>query len=159
MVPTLRKRGARNIAINYRCWDRGEFGDQFRWARARSVCEHSDMGGDIEQAFLTLASWGIGLGCAAHDTHKALAWSMLPHTPDARRIAKDLWVVVQSLRNSFGVVQAHIPLVVQACIFGYDDATDDEVSEKWQALGVDPDLLSEVVWARPEVDRGFLRVH
>ena len=131
MVPTLRQRGARNFVIHYWCWDRGEFADQYRWARARSVCEHADIVDDIEKPFLALASWDVGLGCAGHDGHNAQVWSMFPHTPDARRLSKDLWVAVQSLRNSFEVVAAHVPLIVQDCIFGHDSDTD----ERWERSG------------------------
>ena len=66
----------------------------------------SDM--DIRQAFLAELDWCIVTPCFCHDSHNALQWALKTVFPEYEAHTKSLWIVITSLRNSYGMIHKHL---------------------------------------------------
>ena len=74
---------------------------------------------------------------------------------------KDLWVVIESLRNSYDMLCDHLGAWIEAKLVFVDEPlfTDQSRQELWQSLGVEPETVELLTFTlRFEWRSGFLRV-
>ena len=85
--------------------------------------------------------------CALHDSQNAFRWGQLQDFND-KFLMRDLYVAVQSLRNSADLVSSSVcGWVVSRLRFapGRDEAWLSEKRQLWEALGVDVETASVMV--------------
>ena len=127
--------------------------------RARHIEENANTMDVDKRHLLDLLTWDIGTPCSAHDSHKALCWATERFVEDPKSMSKELWIVVQSLKNSSSVINAEIPTMLDEVVFMDDDIDGDAAEARWKTLGLDPDLVAELVWASPRVKDCKLHLH
>ena len=101
-------------------------------------------------------SWFLSVGCFAHDAHNALRWSVLTFVND-RAKTRDLWVVLQSLRNGYD------QLVLQlgpwlATHLGFRDGDPIHLEALWRMAGLDGKWLDHLVELQLRWEDGKLLV-
>ena len=107
-----------------------------------------------------LCDWVIVLPCAAHDTHNALKWG-LGTLYDLETHAKNLYVAVDSLRNSFHLIHSMIAKFISDKVrfFPMEQCCcADILQQMWLALGLDSVLVEELVKLRLLYRDGHLQV-
>ena len=93
--------------------------------------------------------WTESAGCALHDAHNSLKWSLGCQTAESIDLMKDVWSIFAALRNSYDLVVDFLAPWLQVVIDFVDDAACPPVGDMqnlWHALGVDPvmsDFLAE----------------
>ena len=94
-------------------------------------------------SLLELLEWRVQTGCALHDLHNALKWSMHLHFSDAE-LLKDVYVIVEGILNSMGQLRedhfanwlvSHLSMVPDEQL-----PAADELRELWTALGADAEV-------------------
>ena len=68
-----------------------------------------------ENRLMELTDWFVATGCSNHDCQNALKWSLAPFLESAE-VLKDLYIVVESLRNAFGLLVRHLKHFLAASI-------------------------------------------
>ena len=101
----------------------------------------------------------MGTACADHDAQNALKWGLAPHAAQGD-VTNDLHIVIESLRNSFFLIHAHLYEFLMIYL-RYDVHCSDDIEAAtifWQVLGVDADMLDDIVEVNPQWRGGFLYV-
>ncbi len=144
--PLCRELGHRGIVVSHYCFDRAYFTALERKMRQRHEL-HYRSGGAGEpmpphSRLLQLCDWQVATGCACHDCQNGLKWSMAGFLADPKNGLKDLYVVVDSLKNAFDLLVGRIHQFLAVSVgFDPDPVDPSEISEFWSALGVEPDVL------------------
>ena len=68
-------------------------------------------------------SWLVVQGCSLHDAHNALKWGLKASLGDLDKLTKSLHIVIESLRNSYGLLQLRLPLFLSTFL-ALDDGSD-----------------------------------
>lgn len=95
-----------------------------------------------DSAALELLEWVVTTGCALHDGHNSLKWAMHSQFQNTELI-QDVFIVVASVRNSFGLLVDHMGRWLHnKVLFVPDDDLPpmQERYELWTALGAEPEL-------------------
>ena len=103
--PSIRTAESTGIRIFHFCADRAVFVPMLRkFQQLREVYYSEEYGTDSDERrrFRYLLDWVVGAPCSCHDLRNSLKWS-LECVGDAS-IVDDLHIVLESLRNSFGII-------------------------------------------------------
>ena len=142
--PMLRTLGHTGIAVSHYAFDRALYSTLARRMHQRhglyyKVTAHEANDGLV--SFEELTDWVVTTGCASHDTHNALKWALSSVVPDAADTVKKLFIVVESLRNSYDLLLGHLPSFLTKHLVLVDEGPDPmELRGLWTALGLDTDL-------------------
>ena len=101
-LSTLSEMGAKSICIHHYSWDGAVFTAIRNMMQARHALPHTRLGGGGEDggAWLkALLDWQVYTRCSCHDGSLALEWSIKPFI--SKDDMRDLFIVVESLRNSY----------------------------------------------------------
>ena len=148
---TTRQLGHRGICIAHYSFDRALFSSmtrvlkQFHKLQA-SQFQAPDLGRDHEA--LELMEWVASSGCALHDSHNSLKWAMHSQFNDPE-LLQDVFVVVASARNSFGLLCDHLgPWMCSKLSFIPDDSLPpaQDRYELWTSLGVGTELAETLAF-------------
>jgi len=158
--PLLRHCGHQGICISHFVADRLAFSAIDRMFRQRQKAFYTPGLGPClgdEAPLKEMTDWHVSCACAAHDVHNALKWSLSPFTgPEA---IKDTHVVLESLRNSFAILHAHLPQFLATHLAYRDTPRDSSETEAfWRAMGVNVDTLDLVIEVDPWWDGSHLTV-
>ena len=156
--PMLRSLGHKSIAITHVCFDRLLLSSQARLLCAQHTCHHELVVGDGDgaNALLHELDWLTAVGCAAHDMCNGIKWGMQYHTTE--QSAKDLYIVLESLRNSLLDISSY-SIVFLASHVTYHDPEDHQlVQEFWLLMGIEPDWLDDFTSIDPIWRDGSLQV-
>eukprot|EP00971_Amphidinium_carterae_P347875 6490111-Amphidinium_carterae.2 len=104
--------------------------------------ERSNTEGNALEA---LMSWPVNVACAAHDAQNALKWALQLGTADPEMV-KDMYIMVESLRNSIDSLHIHLPKFVAEHLSPAEDILQSEpLRQIWAALGVTDDTPEYLV--------------
>ena len=143
---TLRQRGHRGIAIQHYSFDRAGYSALQRMFRQRHIQQAPQFGeaaSGTSSVLLNLQEWVVSSGCALHDSHNALKWALHQQFCNAE-LMKGLYVVIESLRNSYGQLMAQLgKWILRSLQFVPDDnlPSEEALAILWTALGLDPVLV------------------
>ena len=143
---TLRQRGHRGTAIQHYTFDRAAFSALQRMCKQRHIQLAPCFGEPSEgtsSVLLNLQEWVVSTGCALHDAHNALKWGLHQQFVNAD-LMKGLYIVIESLRNSYGQVLSYLgDWIVRSLQFVPDEnlPSEEERAVLWTALGLDPTLV------------------
>ena len=140
---TLRHLGARGCTLEHYVWDRAGIESLERQCRAWH--EHQPL---PENTTYDKEDWErmeirVVTPCALHDSHNAFRWAFLEEVKD-RSLMRDLYVSVESLRNSADLLSSHmVSWITSVLTFAdeRDEAWVQEHRELWEALDVEPSLV------------------
>ena len=106
---------------------------------------------------LELTDWAVGTGCCAHDMQNGLKWALSSvATPED---IQNLHIVVESLRNSFDLLLARLPVFLVKHLAFVDDRADlDVIAGFWRDLGVEAGMVDQVAEVNPWWENGQLQV-
>ena len=163
LFQTARQRGHMGISIAHYSFDRAAYSTlqkKFRQYHASLASQFKDPRRGFDSAMLEKMGWIVGSGCALHDCHNSLKWSLHTHFNDIF-LMKDMYIAVASVTNSYGLVHgclgkyldAHLTLVP-------DDGCPmaEDLRELWTALGLEPELVETVCSLRLQWASGKLNV-
>ena len=149
--PTLRECGHTHIAVSHYCFDRANQTAMERLLRQKHALRHT---GDVdspnfsaERFVLYLKDWVQSCGCANHDCQNGLKWGISKFLGDEpTKTMKDMFVVIASIRNSYSEVIKHVVGWLRTVVeFDPSPFDPDAVREYWTALGVESDVVDELV--------------
>jgi hypothetical protein len=143
---TLRERGHRGIAVQHYTFDRAAFSALQKLFKQRHLQMAPSFGGAADgtsSVLLNLQEWTVSTGCALHDSHNALKWALHQQfcNPD---LMKGLYIVVESIRNSYGQLLSYLGnWIVRSLQFVPDENLPPAEGRTvlWTALGLDPTLV------------------
>ena len=144
---TLRQQGHEGLVIQYYSFDRALFAPLSRLLQQEHMLAAPRYGkSKAESELLQHHEWVVTAGCALHDAHNTLKWG-LNFKGFGPQLLKDLFIVMQSLKNSFNLVTERLtPWLVRNLIF--TDRADcppaHELLALWTFMGVDPVLAEQV---------------
>ena len=156
--------------ISCYCLDRGVFtstGSMLlqrhkQWHARQSIA--ADISGDpaVRARAMTrsLLDWPTAIACAAHDAHNGSKWSVQELLPDLKEGLSDLFIVIESLRNSFDHLQDALWPWLKRTVDFVDKSheSDEEVRQLWTTLGVGEKWLPKFVLFKPWFSNGKLEV-
>lgn len=148
------------ITISHHVFDRAlkESCGRLQMQRHRAFDEFEEAEHGPEHARLSsLRSWCVTVGCSAHDVHNAFRWSIMAFVGDPA-VMRKCWVVLQSLRSSFGLLTAALPDWL-ALRIEFDDAPDPEaLFDFWVMLGQTHEWARELAILHLRWEGGRLKV-
>jgi hypothetical protein len=150
--PMVRRLGFRGILVEHYAFDRLLQASLSRKVQQRAnlyyAAQSGEEGAPDDLALLEMKHWVVCTGCAAHDAHNALKWSLLWASPDPKDTLKRLHITVESLRNGFDLVHGKLQaFLVDVLVFKSEVPCYAESCEFWTLLGVPEevaDTLSEL---------------
>ena len=114
---------------------------------------HDPMVGDLQ----SLTDWHVVLPCVMHDAQTALKWSLL--SCQLEDTAKDTYVIIDSLKNSYDLLHAHLSHFIVAHVqFVSADLCADLLTQFWVSLGFEGSILDDLVRLRLRWHQGALQV-
>ena len=159
----LRGMGHRGCVVEHFVWDRAGISALERGVRQmckqRSSLVLPDIPAHLSAELLALTEFVVVTPCAMHDAHNAFRWGFLEEVKN-RELMRDVYVSVESIRNSMDLVQKHIGAWVAERV----TQSGIRLSEEWvegrrvllHALDVDmeaQEILSDVLQLRWEGSR------
>ena len=153
--PTLRQLGHQGIAIQHYAFDRAMHSPLFRMFRQH----HAALADEAEPELAegqgnphihppALLEWVVDTPCCNHDVHNSLKWALFTYMQD-EDLLKDVWVVIESLRNGFSLLQAELPRWLATKVKFVDEADafyhPDDATALWTAVGADHSWVSTIV--------------
>ena len=103
-----------------------------------------------------LHTWFVSVGCAAHDCHGGLKWSILSYFND-KQVLKSAFIVVESLRNGYSLIVKHLAPWISR-VLHFEDWHFPDCRQLYMALDVDPGLLDDLEDLELRFSQGCLRV-
>ena len=151
-----RIRSAPGISIYHFCFDRALLSAM----KTKLVQRHALFQAGVADGTVPIAqpgmtvympqmSWLVVQGCSLHDAHNALQWGLKAVLEDMQKTTKSLHIVIESLRNSYGLLQLRLPLFLSDSL-ALDDGADYDsqaLYHQWVNLGCDShiaELLGEL---------------
>ena len=135
------------ITISHHIWDRAVKMPCGRHAR----CRHSaydlfleDAVGEEEALLASLMSWVAVVGCACHDLHNALRWSVVEYLDNVATMRNCL-IVLESLRNSFDQLIVNMPRWMVRSIDFVDHGSPASLAVFWGLFGLDEGWIQLLV--------------
>ena len=109
--PLLRQLHHTGVSISHYCFDRALFSALARRMRQRHALQYAVGSSPLDGRgrLLELTDWVVCTGCASHDCHNALKWAISGFLGDSEAGLKDLFVVIESLRNAYDLLLGHFP--------------------------------------------------
>ena len=90
--------------------------------------------------------WLVVQGCALHDAHNALKWSLKAVLGDVAEVTKGLHIAIESVRNAYALLQLRVPIFLTTHL-RLDDGSDYDqqaLYSEWANLGLDSHLAELV---------------
>lgn len=107
----------------------------YRQQHELALVEAGNDAGDI--ALRRLRCWMTSVGCANHDIHGGLSWALKPHLGGSQT-STNIWVVIQSLRNAYSLLERHTNDWLSSGVIAYRDWEHKALGyELWCLLGMD----------------------
>ena len=158
--PMLRKAGHEGVSIFHLVADRAVLSSLDKLFRQRHAAYYnSSFGPDLGDAkyLLEHTDMFVSSGCSCHDIQNGLKWALEPYLQ--KDGLHDLHIVIESLRNSFSLLHARLPVFLNMYV-AFDTFTYnlEEVMSFWRVLGVDADMIEIVATVNPRWHSGFLWV-
>ena len=151
---TLRPLGARGCTVEHYVWDRAGIDALEKQCRAWHHHQPLPENENYKKEDWERMEFIVVTPCALHDSHNAFRWAFLEEVKD-RSLMRDMYVAVESLRNSADLLSSRMASWVISCL-SFVDARDEawvqEHRELWEALDVDPALVEllaaelQLVW-------------
>ena len=160
---TARQQGHRGISIAHYSFDRAAYSPlqtKFLQYHASMASQFEDPSRGFDSDMLEKMEWIVSSACGLHDCHNSLKWSLHSHFTDAS-LMEDVYIVVASVRNSYGLVHSYLGKYLDACLaFVPDDERPmaEDLRELWTALGLEPELVETVCTLRLHWASGKLNV-
>ena len=140
---TLRHLGARGCTLEHYVWDR--LGIESLEKQCRAWHQHQLL---PENPAYDKEDWErmemvVVTPCALHDSHNAFRWAFLQQVKD-RSLMRDLYISVESLRNSADLLSSHMAswiLSVLTFVDAQDEIWVQEYRVLWESLDVEPSLI------------------
>ena len=159
--PLLREIGHKGICISAYTFDRALQAPTARLLHQHHQRVHATAGADKTPlpAIDCLTDWTLTTACASHDCQNGLKWAMARHVEGED--LKDLYVVLESLRNGFDAIHGHIvPFVAKFLRVTCEAFDREEAYAFWNAMGVEPDMANlladlDLKWVESD-DVGYL---
>lgn len=158
--PMLRQQGHRGICVFHLSADRAVLSGLTRMFRQRLRAYYSDEFGPPlgpEKPLLERSDLFVASGCAAHDIQNSLKWALA--SCGGPECLKDAHIVIESLRNSFSLLQARVRSFLLTRL-AFDEAPFDieEISAFWQNMGVEAHMVELLAEVNPWWHAGHLWV-
>ena len=145
--PMLEKiRAAPGITIYHFCFDRALMSSmKWKLMQRHALFQAAVASGEVPianpgmSAYIPQLSWLVVQGCALHDAHNSLKWALKAALGDVTKTLKSLHIVIESVRNSFSLLQVRMPLFLTECL-RLDDGSDYDAQtlyHEWVNLGCD----------------------
>jgi hypothetical protein len=159
IFPALLKRlGHDGISIFHGGADRAVLSSlerKFRQLHATYFDEEHGVGKSGPLYLVFLLDWEVYTGCCLHDVQNSLKWSVSPFT--GGEVLHDCHIVIESLRNSFTLVVAHMcPFLRQHLVFSEEPFHGPDVHEYWSMLGIPDKHIDMFVSAHLRFEGGSL---
>ena len=139
LLPTLPHIGYK---ISHYGWDRAQFAPLRRFVHQyhELYWQASRQRGDDPCVELKrLKSWVVCTGCALHDVQNSFCWSMRCHAQEDDALLDDLFIVIESVRNSYKELQLHLLPFLQARVtFRSGGPSPDQLRFLWVSLAMFP---------------------
>lgn len=123
---SLRALGHEGVAVQHYTFDRAALSALGRlfWQHLQQAAPPPGGSGSALSSpkMLQLLEWVVANGCAIHDGHNALKWSMHQHFRDSD-LLKNIYIGVQSLRNSYGMLYEFLPSWLMTHVDLADEST------------------------------------
>ena len=159
LMPLPKHIGSRNIVVHSYVWDGALFSvcrrltQQYHAASVHHLSQGLEPG---EARLLDLTSWTSFCLCVNHSIHGALKWAILEFIND-KMCVKNCFVVVESLRNSYGQLVANVGPWLRSVI-KYEDWDMSHQTELWTVLGMEPEWAERMAEMQVRFSDGHLRV-
>ena len=142
------------------CMDRALLNATARWLRRREAW-HFDPDSGVHRHlpvdYLRLFSWFSMAGCALHDAQNAFKRGL--DCLSLERVVDDLYIAVESLRNSFAHLHGNLYTCLRKRVsFDRTGFRNKDEAKLWRFLGVAAIWISDFVFAAPWGDREVLHV-
>ena len=139
-LPTLLEMGARSIRLSHYSLDGAMFTAVRGLMHARHGLPHLNRGHGDGQAWLrALLDWQVYTRCACHDSSLSMAWALRPYVD--KDGFKDLFIVVESLRNSYAQLHRNLKSWLSTVLI-FEEVVDldgvEGASAWWKLVGVGP---------------------
>ncbi len=156
LLPRLHRKG---ISISHYGFDRGCFSALSRHLLQRHEEFHFN---DHSEDALThaICDWQVCTACANHDCQNSLKWSCIPHLSNPKEGLSDLFITIESLRNSYDLLRMHLGFLCCRISFRDDpgEQNEDALRQFWVALGAEVEGLEWLVDLDPWWEEGRLWV-
>jgi hypothetical protein len=158
--PLVKELGHKGVCITHYCFDRAGYAPVSKLLKQRHCLYHAravSMDPSGAAQLQQRLDWVVGTGCSNHDCQNALKWGLasLHQTEDL----KDLYIVIQSLRNSFDVIHGYLKIFVTENLQFVQDAGDSqEVYQYWVQLGIQSDVAETLAELGLRWANGHLQV-
>jgi hypothetical protein len=132
--------------VQHYTFDRAAFSALQKLFKQRHLQMAPTFGGPADgtsSVLLNLQEWVVSGGCALHDSHNALKWALHQQfcNPD---LMKGLYIVVESVRNSYGQLLSYLGNWLVRSLQFVPDENLPPIEDRtilWTALGLDPTLV------------------
>ena len=139
--PSLRDLGHQGVLIEHFSFDRALFTPLRRMVLQQQAISRSLRASSQDSTLKTLERllhWTVFTGCACHDVHNSLKWSMWSFF-HSDQVLKDMFVVIASLRNSYSMLYDHLGIWLGHIVKAVERPVPAQVlQEVYTALGVEP---------------------
>lgn len=146
--PLLREQGHEGILISHYAFDRALFDSLERKMRQRHEVFYASVAGKSrgQAELLRLTDWVLSTGCGNHDCQNALKWGCREFMEDPGALLKDLFIAIESVRNGYAALHDYLRLwLLKIVQFQKAPFDEDALGEFWRALGVEADMVQEVM--------------
>lgn len=148
-IPLARGLGHRGILVHHYAFDRAVYSALVMrfgaWHDLRHTQRPDNGNACIQSELLWLTEWIVATGCCCHDVHNSLKWSVHALFQNESMI-KDLFVVVESLRNSYSLLVAHLPKWLRRSVrFVAPQANTTFLHTLWTSLQIDSEVVDVLV--------------
>ena len=134
-----RQLGHTGFLLSHSCFDRAVVSVMHRRIKQRAAAYdlHLVYSNPDMAEWLILTNWTTIVGCAAHDFHNALKWSVLLYF-GCKQTMRDSWVILQSLRHSFDQLAKSLPSFMATHLAFENwqllEGMVDFIRHRWRAL-------------------------
>lgn len=126
--PLLRRLGARAVIVSAYTFDRALQAPLERLVKRRhglyyeTVAEAAETPGSVWLEAAT--DWVVSLGCANRDSQNSFRWGLMSVTGDSEGVARKLHIGVESVRNGYDLLHAHLRQFVSSSVVFQEHAAD-----------------------------------
>lgn len=156
--PMCRSLNHAALVVSHHVWDMAVKSACERHARQRHAALMLHLGDDtgMPAELMAMLSWFSCVGCFAHHGHNALKWALVEHLGD-KDVARNCWVVLASLRNSFELLTKFLPRWLGSKV-QFIDYHDDTLPHVWSLLGENEKWIAILSRLQIRWEGGHLRL-
>jgi hypothetical protein len=149
------------ITLRHHCYDRAVFEPVMRRViahRAARYAPEMELLGIVERYEQEPLDIVTGIACAAHDASNSLKWGVARMLREPTWV-DDLFIGIESLRNSYVSLYAHLDEHLAKVVLFDGEQTEDFTRKWWSFMGVCVSWLDLFAEVRPYSQGGFLHVN